>query len=611
MNNWEDLEHRLPKTPRPGMLIAALGANEHDELGGELLIYARESFCLDDITGWPDVDGQSGKSRWGARCTCTACGEDFCAGWLKGGGIAMIVGDDGSAYTGVPEKDGQDYVVGWTDGDICPCPLCGETLTVTHRNNLRNGRTYQLMVGSVERVDNLAVVMTWIVSRQIDADGVWTEGVRPFGAAVLMPDGALRRYAHETVNGFGGAHSLPKWTAVRSWRDPFQLKYYSWEAMCQKKLGAWVWGNIPDLAGTTAEKTGIAEYIRAGGRWPNVYLETWRKHRNVENLLKCGMALAVAGRIDAAIDSAIDCGLCKRNAARALSAVADMDFAKPRQMLHFTRAEVASCGTWRWSAGKAELWMQGVRAGVWAAGDAEMFERMVNLYGLENVRRYVSECADGLDFESVQKWDAYLQKQHSKHGMPFRTGFELLLDYRAELAAQIDVPDAAELWPRDLRAAHDRIFAAKKQREDTESVANFLAVAETWSALEWSDGEICIRLPRCNNDLIAEGHTLHHCVGGYGTSHLSGKLILFVRHARRPERSWYTLNINVTGDRPTRIQLHGYGNEWAHGGFLHIPQRVLDFVDRWETEILAPAFRAVRASQANAKVSRKRRKGAA
>lgn len=171
----------------------------------------------------------------------------------------------------------------------------------------------------------------------------------------------------------------------------------------------------------------------------------------------------------------------------------------------------------------------------------------------------------------------------------------------------MDAPGAEELWPRDLRAAHDRIFAAKKQREDKDSIANFLAVAKKWAALEWSDGEICIRLPRCNGDLVREGHVLHHCVGGYGKQHLTGNLILFVRHARRPERSWFTLNINVNNDKPQRIQLHGYGNEWAHGDRLHIPQRVLDFVDRWEAEILLPAFRQVRAAELAAKPARRKR----
>ena len=95
-------------------------------------------------------------------------------------------------------------------------------------------------------------------------------------------------------------------------------------------------------------------------------------------------------------------------------------------------------------------------------------------------------------------------------------------------------------------------------------------------------------------------------MGGYGKAHLSGKLILFVRHARRPERSWFTLNIDTAGRSPKRIQLHGYGNEYAHGKRLTIPQCVLDFVERWEKEILLPTFEKVKAMELKEKANQLR-----
>ncbi len=87
---------------------------------------------------------------------------------------------------------------------------------------------------------------------------------------------------------------------------------------------------------------------------------------------------------------------------------------------------------------------------------------------------------------------------------------------------------------------------------------------------------------------MREGETLHHCVGGYASQHCKGQMIFFVRHARRPERSWFTLNENINGENVSRIQLHGYGNEFAHGKRLTIPEKVENFVQEWETTILAP-----------------------
>ena len=77
---------------------------------------------------------------------------------------------------------------------------------------------------------------------------------------------------------------------------------------------------------------------------------------------------------------------------------------------------------------------------------------------------------------------------------------------------------------------------------------------------------------------------------------------------RRPERSYYTLNENLTGDKPRRIQLHGYGNEHhgEHKQHIHkIPQKVLDFCDRWEKEILAPWFAEQRREAAKKKHTKK------
>ena len=104
---------------------------------------------------------------------------------------------------------------------------------------------------------------------------------------------------------------------------------------------------------------------------------------------------------------------------------------------------------------------------------------------------------------------------------------------------------------------------------------------------------------------------LNHCVGRYGSSHVKEDVILFVRHARRPERPWFTLNVDLREETPREMQLHGYGNEWAHGIELHIPERVRAFVDRWKKEVLGPVFREVKAAEAlagQAKEKTKRKK---
>ena len=141
-------------------------------------------------------------------------------------------------------------------------------------------------------------------------------------------------------------------------------------------------------------------------------------------------------------------------------------------------------------------------------------------------------------------------------------------------------------WPKALRQAHDRVAAAMKyQKIDGQTKAAFASMTARCQGLAWEHDGICIRPAATPLELIEEGNTLRHCVGGYADSHAKGRIILFVRHTRRPDRSWYTLNINVQTKQ--EIQLHGYKNEFVDGKHLKIPRRVREFVDMWEREVLA------------------------
>ncbi len=598
------LMEKLPKVPRPGMVQQALIDCCDSDLGGELLIFARESYDPDAEIGW-DLHSPAHR-QWGARCTCTACQEDFWAGWVKGGGLSLTLSEDETVYPGVPPKNCSDTVIAWGEGDTINCPLCGSALDVVHRKSLRSGRTHQLMLGSIEVVDGITVVMAWMLTRRVDEFGVWYVSCSPAAAVALLPGGKRIRYMHMARNGYGASYPLPDWRKASDGRDdPFQIKYYSQEAECQRKYGAYIWRDVPDLTGTTAEKTGLAEYVKAGGAWPIVYLNLYGQRPAVENLLKCGWGQPIVERIDDEAQRSARSGFRCR-----LPETDDLAFwedsSKPRELLHMTKDEIRQGAAWHWGSDALALWNEAVAYGIAATGDAAEFNRLLWKYEQSGMSRYVGEVTDGWNLPSMYDIDRYLDKQQRKHSYEPRRMLGQYIDYWKEIVDQIRDLQDIELYPPDLRAAHDRIFAAKTVRENAKSKREFESLARKWAGLEWSDGECCIRLPRSNGDLIAEGRTLHHCVGGYGVTHLQGKLVLFVRHARRPERSWYTLNIDTTGRSPKRIQLHGYGNEYAHGKRLTIPLCVLDFVNRWEKEILLPTFEKVKATELKEKAKQLR-----
>ena len=78
-------------------------------------------------------------------------------------------------------------------------------------------------------------------------------------------------------------------------------------------------------------------------------------------------------------------------------------------------------------------------------------------------------------------------------------------------------------------------------------------------------GGLEIVVPKSAQEIILEGKTLHHCVGGYAGRHFEGKVvILFLRHVRRPGRPFVTIEARPRKDARGRLvicQVHGYKNE--------------------------------------------------
>lgn len=619
MNKDFVLSH-LPEEPRDGMVEEALSGFLDADLGGNLLLYERQIWFADMDNGgigWPDLEPQI-RPRWAAHCTCTACRDDFWMGWVSGGRVGAILREDGELYEGVPDKHDYDmgHVIQYSEGDKIACPNCGAELTLKIKSALRNGRTHQIMVGSIENIGPYTALLSWIVCRCFDWRGRTEISVYPCYASVIDDDGCLRTFSH--VNrGYGGRVCAGEhWSYMQSDPDPFQARYYSYEAFNHTKVGGWMWEDVPEQLGQTGEKTGLADYVKDHGNLAILYLRFWRKHRNIENLVKAGWTYT--------IDSVISNQLSMKQACNQKLLIPDdlassfnFDSTKPTDMLFMTKEEIRQGRKWRWDVRMLMLWRGFVEYRFVGRGDATQIRDYVRIYGLNGMEVFFDYISDGWEW-SLPEFDSYLGKQERRFELARKDGLQMLIDYREALNEMVDQPTDIELWPVNLRAAHDRMTGALRARNAERAksgkneITGFSEILETWGALEWSDGAICARLPRMNQDLIDEGHTLDHCVGGYGNSHVGGKLVVFIRHARRPERSWFTLNIDTTGSQWREIQLHGYKNEFAHGKKLKIPKAVRDFCDRWEKEVLEPVFRQVKAAEAiKQERPNKKRRGAA
>ena len=597
----EWMARQLPEVPPSGYeeWIVREGC---DDLRAELMIFSAERekiYPPMEMEVTPDTPRKP-RTIWQTRCTCTECGEDFVTQHAGAGCFLMYMGEDGCTYpvdptgTGEPIADEiEDYgydnsYLEMSDGDGMACPNCGANVTVIHRNKLRGSRTKQTLGITIQNVWNYTCVIYWLTAKRIYDDGTYDLETYPRDAYVIGERGGITRYRHTagSEGGFTREYRIDHWKPMADASvDSGTMLYHSWQAINNQVCGHWVWKHLPWMAGTTGEKTGLDEYIRQGGQWPVAYLKIWQKHRNVENLVRAGWWKLIEQNITQYQN------YDQRDINTNISYV-DFSRNKPHEMLMMKRADFRAIAQTRtaWDMDTFNEWADyHLSGGQCSALEFEKYYRTFRHSGVAALSA-LREDDDTIDFPRLA---AYLDKQ----GIPHDEA-QLLYDAR-QMAEQLH-PDRelspAELWPRRLRVMHDELSrmqaVMQDEKKSRELDAGFIQIRETFGALEWTDGELRILLPLRNEDLILEGHTLNHCVGRYGNGHVEGRsVIFFVRKHRRPERSYYTLDINMSGSVPKEVQLHGYGNE-RHGPnnqYTHsIPKKVRDFIDRWKKEVLMP-----------------------
>lgn len=116
------------------------------------------------------------------------------------------------------------------------------------------------------------------------------------------------------------------------------------------------------------------------------------------------------------------------------------------------------------------------------------------------------------------------------------------------------------LLPENLRARHDAAAQALKIKGDDAAAKKYRARRKRLEKkYAYTMDGLSIVVPKGINDIVHEGKTLQICVGSYADRHVAGETtILFLRHERRPERSWLCIELNNRGEIR---QIHGYRNE--------------------------------------------------
>ncbi len=121
-----------------------------------------------------------------------------------------------------------------------------------------------------------------------------------------------------------------------------------------------------------------------------------------------------------------------------------------------------------------------------------------------------------------------------------------------------NLADEGIVKPSDFQKMHERLSKIIETRQDEIMRKKFAALYEERRELEFVSGRLMVIQPESVADIIAEGKTLHHCVGGYADRHTRGELsIMFLRLKSHPKRPYYTIEVSKEGKI---VQCRGYKN---------------------------------------------------
>lgn len=454
--------------------------------------------------------------RDAVHVVCSECGEQFYEDKIPAGGCSQ--GYAPAPFGWYNSRTGEQVI----SGSTTICPHCMAEARTVHIGNMRlhNGELVddawvtELSRLPINGARDRLVLTDWCVRRCINKAGAARYEVWPYTAWVVEEKRIVRLMGY--MKNIGGAISL-----FGEWR--------------QRKTFSDVYGNaelvLPWdkslLEGTTAENSKLNLYhTEKRGRRLVGYLALWRRHPNVENLLVQGCGNLVRTWINQEADSGYYHGGIPK-----LKEIIWKE-KRPAQMLGLTKEEFRHLRQMRWNTEDLEKYKL-----VRDCGVPVRLPEDIDL--LRTVRTYdcnkILEEAPKADFWRILR---YLKKQ--------KRDWSVLRDYwnMAERLGR-DLNESLVRWPRNLLYAHDQVTGEQKCKAEEVRRAGFAQRAGELAELSFSLDGLLIRPCANEEELIAEGKDLHHCVATYAQRHAEGRTaILFIRREKEPEVPYFTLEFD-------------------------------------------------------------------
>lgn len=438
------------------------------------------------------------------------------------------------------------------------CPDCGKDVTLYARGRLLNGNSldeYRQIV--LLRVLDGALRAVALLARK--HHGRWESDAAEADvkAAYYFTEGKCQKWKRQWV--WSGEQYVPKLVPQKSMTEPF--------ADCQcwscYKPGYYAVHGVDQIAASPLKYCAAEQFFnlydddtREITMGLLTYLGLWTRYPRVEQLTKAGCNLIIQDAIQGSMNSR---ALNWR--AKTMPAFFRLDKPAAKRLI--------AAGIGRRELDALEV----MRGGGVTLEEALLIHDRIG--GAEE-RRRISGALTAVDANAMVL-ARYLEKHQHKNAA-------LWLDYiDAAKKLGYDLARRDVAFPKNLQGAHDSAIAAIRYEENEAARKAYekryekLVKKYSFSALG-----LCIVVPEDDRQIINEGKTLHHCVGGYAERHMKGATtILFLRKEKTPQRSYIT--VEMDGKRGTDIrQIHGFRNENRDGTRLATPQqRHGAFIELW------------------------------
>lgn len=462
--------------------------------------------------------------------------------------------------TGVCSACGREVMLsGVKQGAKLVCPHCKKEIICKPRSrrgsNMYDRKTCQVL----QRISNSELVIRIIkvyYSYQDDIPDVQIyENARQF--IYKNPDGKIcaEAYYYSYNNGFLLTH----------WKKGERPKYSQWQECYEADTCGHVYTkNLQDeLAGTPWKYCPVAQYYN---NWHEPmeslpFLYAYLNHPRLEHLVKTGFYSLVSDIVYRYTCGNID---ESQNRTHKILGVAaeDVDFLREIDV----------------SIAALQIFQQynGIKN-----------RQKLLLWQIENQVEY--NVLPILQHMTVHKAVKYLDSQYgflrlrkTKYGAQrYKDMQELVTEYRDYLEMcrklKYDLKNSFVKYPADLQKAHDKAAKSMKHKANAIMRREFAAVYKSIAGkYDFEKSGMKIVYPKNPDDLVKEGHALHHCIGGYVERVADRKcIILFLRQCSDLQHPYYT--IEIQGNRI--IQVRGVGNCSA-------TPEVDKFVKAWEQRVL-------------------------